>query len=191
MNVIKLCRKENIANHEEDHSGFHLGSLLYLPLFFSFCICLWWCQMLTLFDLTQSVQYFQWSAVTGCLFQLLIWSLWTRQSGLSTAGWGWIPPKLRAIFSPQAAAAWREVVWLSRRVTAYGGWLSTHPGGYFLRSLPKDSMPRLSSVLSGPPCPPLSVIYCLWLSLSVFHLITRTQQSGLSTKGPGQRPSWG
>ena len=39
MNVKKLCRRENITNHEEDHSGFHLGSLLYLSLFFSFWIC--------------------------------------------------------------------------------------------------------------------------------------------------------
>ena len=31
MNVKKLCRKENIANHGEDNSGFNLGSLLYLP----------------------------------------------------------------------------------------------------------------------------------------------------------------
>ena len=41
MNVIKLCRKENIANHEGDHSGFHLSSLSYFPLFFPFWICLW------------------------------------------------------------------------------------------------------------------------------------------------------
>ena len=34
MNVKKLRRKENITNHVEDHSGFHLGSLSYLPLFF-------------------------------------------------------------------------------------------------------------------------------------------------------------
>ena len=34
MKVKKLCKKENIANHEEDHSGFHLSSLLYLPPFF-------------------------------------------------------------------------------------------------------------------------------------------------------------
>ena len=27
MNVKKLYRKENIANHGEDHSGFHLGSI--------------------------------------------------------------------------------------------------------------------------------------------------------------------
>ena len=36
MNVIKLYRKENITNHEEDHSGFHIGSLLFIPLLFSF-----------------------------------------------------------------------------------------------------------------------------------------------------------
>ena len=34
MNVKKLYRKENIANHGEDHSGFHLGSGQYLRLFF-------------------------------------------------------------------------------------------------------------------------------------------------------------
>ena len=34
INVKKLWRKENIANHGEDVSGFHLSSLLYLPLFF-------------------------------------------------------------------------------------------------------------------------------------------------------------
>ena len=34
MNVKKLYRKENIANHGEDLSGFHLGSISYLPLFF-------------------------------------------------------------------------------------------------------------------------------------------------------------
>ena len=27
MNVKKLCRKENIANHGEHHSEFHLGNL--------------------------------------------------------------------------------------------------------------------------------------------------------------------
>ena len=34
MIIIKLCRKENIANHEGDHGDFSIGSLLYLPLFF-------------------------------------------------------------------------------------------------------------------------------------------------------------
>ena len=27
MNVKKLCLNENVANHGEGHSGFHLGSL--------------------------------------------------------------------------------------------------------------------------------------------------------------------
>ena len=36
MNVIKLCRKGNITNHEGDHSGFSIDSILYLPLFFFF-----------------------------------------------------------------------------------------------------------------------------------------------------------
>ena len=34
MNVIKLCRKENIAIQEEDHSGFCLGSLVFTTVFF-------------------------------------------------------------------------------------------------------------------------------------------------------------
>ena len=65
------------------------------------------------------------------------------------------------------------------------------PSGYFLSSLPKASIPSLSSSLSSPLCPPLPVIYCLWLSPSFLYLVTRTQQSGLSTKGPRQRPSLG
>ena len=28
MTLINLCRKENITNHEEDHGGFGLGTLL-------------------------------------------------------------------------------------------------------------------------------------------------------------------
>ena len=35
MNVMKLCRKEYITNHEGDHSGFHISSLLYLSLVFA------------------------------------------------------------------------------------------------------------------------------------------------------------
>ena len=60
---------------------------------------------------------------------------------------------------------------------------------YFLSSLPKVSIPSLSSSLYSPLCPTFA-IYCLWLSASVAFLVTRTQKSGLSTKGPGQRPSW-
>ena len=63
------------------------------------------------------------------------------------------------------------------------------PSSYFLSSLPKASIPSLSSSLYSPLCPTFA-IYCLWLSASVAFLVTRTQQSGLSTKGPGQRPSW-
>ena len=36
MNVIKLCRKKSISDHEGDYSGSHIVSLLYLPLFFFF-----------------------------------------------------------------------------------------------------------------------------------------------------------
>ena len=105
MNVVNLCRKENITNHEEDLCCFHVGSLLYLPLFFfSFWICFWWCQMLTSSDVKQPVWYFQWSAVTGCFLQLLIWSLCTQQSGLSTEGQSQIPPGVGAIVAPQATA---------------------------------------------------------------------------------------
>ena len=154
-NVKKLCRKDNITNHEEDHSGFCLGSLLYLPLFFSFWVCLWWCQMLTLCDLRQPVPYFQWSAVPGCLLQLFFWSLCTQQSGLSTIGpaeslLGW-----RILFSPQAAAAPRGMVCLSTMAAAVWG-MSQHwdPGVYSLSSRPK--LQSLVSLLASPvhsaPC---------------------------------------
>ena len=157
---------------------------------FSFWICLWWCQILTLSDLRQPVWYFQRSAVTGCLFQLLIWSLSTEQSYLSTIGQRQIPPAVGAIVSPQVAAAWRGVVCLSRMITAYGGWLSMDPGSYFLSSLPKASVPSLSLQVSlGRSAPSLPMIYGLWLSPSVVYLVTRTQHTGLRTKGPGQRPS--
>ena len=34
MTVKKVYRKENISVHGEDHDGFRLGSLWYLPCFF-------------------------------------------------------------------------------------------------------------------------------------------------------------
>ena len=104
MNVKKLCRKESTENHE-DHSGFHLSGLLYLPLYFSFWIYLWWYQMLTLSYLKQPVRYFQGSAVPGYFLQLLIWSHCTQQSNWSTVGQGQIPPGVGATVSPQADAA--------------------------------------------------------------------------------------
>ena len=48
--------------------------------------------------------------------------------------------------------------------------------------------PQVSLVHSAPPLP---VIYCLWLLPSLVYLVTRIQWSGLSSKGPGQRPSQG
>ena len=106
INVEKLCRKENIAYHVENHSGFHLSSHLYLPpFFFSFYIFLWWCQMLTPSYLRQPVPHFHRSAVLGCLLQLSSWSLCIQQSGLSIGGQGKIPPGVGAIVSPQPAAA--------------------------------------------------------------------------------------
>ena len=163
-------------------------SSIYPVLFFSsFWISLWWCQMLTPSELRQPVCYFQWSAVPSCLFQLLIWSLSTQLSGLSTVGHGQIPLVVGAIVSPQVAGAQRGVFCLSRMILVFGS--APDPGSCFLSSLLKASMPSLSSSISSPLCPSFEVIYCLWLSLSVVYLVTRTQQSGLSTKG--QRPSWG
>ena len=47
--------------------------------------------------------------------------------------------------------------------------------------------PQVSLVHSAQLLP---LFYCLWLSCLVVYLVTRSQPSGLSTKGPGQRPSW-
>ena len=135
--------KKIISNNEEDHSGFLLGSLWCLPLFLSFWICLWWCQILIPSDLRQPVGYFQGSADRGCLLQLLIWSLCTQQPHLSTIGRGWIPSDVGAIFLPQAASARREVVSLSKMVDVYEGWLSTG----IPAAIPKASIPSLSSSL--------------------------------------------
>ena len=121
--------------------------------FFSFWIHLWSCQMLTPSDLRQPVWYFQCFVVTGCLLQLLIWSLCIQQSGLSTLGQGWIPPGVGAIISPQAAAAQSRVVCLSRMFAVMGVGSALDLCSYFLSSLPKASVPSLSSSLSGPLCP--------------------------------------
>ena len=56
MNVKKLCRKENIRNHEEDHSGIHLGRIYYLPLIFlsgSTSVDVRWCPSLALDSLSK------------------------------------------------------------------------------------------------------------------------------------------
>ena len=125
-----------------------VASCIYHCFFFSFWIYLWRCQMLTPSDLRQPVQYFQWSSVTGCLLQLLIWSLCTQQSGLSTIGWGWTPT--------------------NREWSAWAGWLlcmglglEPDPSGYFLSSLPKASVPSLSSSLSS-----LLPHLCQWSTIS-------------------------
>ena len=64
-------------------------------------------------------------------------------------------------------------------------------GGCFLSPLPKASAPVCLQVSLVHSAPPLPVIYYLWLSPLVAHPVARTQQSGLSTKGSGQRLSWG
>ena len=72
MNVKKLCRKENIRNHEEDHSGIHLGSIYYLPLIFlsgSTSVDVRWCPSLALGNLLQTTVDPQSMAVS---FSLLI-----------------------------------------------------------------------------------------------------------------------
>ena len=68
-------------------------------------------------------------------------------------------------------------------VAAYGVGSALASGGYSLSSLPKASVLCLP-VLLVHSVPSLPMIYCLWLFL-VVYLLTRTQQSGLSTKRPG------
>ena len=85
------------------------------------------------------------------------------------------------------------MVRLSRMIAVNGGWPQTRiPEATFSVLSPKPrSGPQslFKSVVHSAP--PLPVIYCLWLSLLVVYLVTRTQRSGLSTKGLGQKPSWG
>ena len=58
--------------------------------------------------------------------------------GLSPIGWDRIPTGVGAIVSPQAAAARRGVVCLSKMVAALWGMTQQQdPGGYSLSSLPK------------------------------------------------------
>ena len=60
MNIKKLCRGENNANHEEDHSGIHLTV-------FSFWICpgnVRWCTILVLGSMFETTSYPQSMAVS-------------------------------------------------------------------------------------------------------------------------------
>ena len=81
----------------------------------------------------------------------------TLQSGLNPIGWGRIPPVVGVIVLSQAAAAWRGVVCQNRMVPAIWG-MTQHqdPSGYSLSSLPKASIPSLSSSVSSPLCLPFA-----------------------------------
>ena len=81
MNVKKLCRRENNANHEEYHSVINLT-------IFSFWLCLWWWQMVSQSGPWQPVWGYQWSTGCVCPPPLLIQSICNQQSGLSTTGLG-------------------------------------------------------------------------------------------------------
>ena len=84
-------------------------------LFFSFWICLWWCQILTLSDLRQPASDLL-SGLSPSVVNLVLLHL----AGLRTMGWGRISPEVGAIVLPQAAAALMGVVCLSRMAAA--GW---------------------------------------------------------------------
>ena len=86
-----------------------------------------------------------------------VFYLLTLHSGvrLSPIGQDRISQGIRAVVSPHATAVWRGVLCLSRVVAAI--WVMTQhqdPGGYSLSSLPKASVPSLSSGVSNPLCPP-------------------------------------
>ena len=92
---------------------------------FSFWICLWWCQTLTPSDFRQPVWYFQWSAVTGYLFQLLIWSLCTQQSGLNTLGRAKSLLRWELLFALRLLLLRGEWSAWAQRLLPSGRWLST------------------------------------------------------------------
>ena len=101
MNVKKLCRKENIIDHGENHSGFRLGSLWYLPLFFLSGSASGDVRCRPCLTLGSLFWDCQGSTVCGCLLPLLI----TR--------WGRVSVGVGAVVSPQAAATQTGAVCLS------------------------------------------------------------------------------
>ena len=121
-----------------------------------------------------------------------MWSLCTQQAGLSTIEWGQIPPGVGAIVSPQAAATWGEWSAWAGWLLPCGAWLSTRIPEATLSVLSPRLLSPVSSQVSlihfAPQ--PLPGIYWLWISPAVVNLLISTQQSGLSTTGPEQRPSW-
>ena len=146
MNVKKLCRKENITN-EEDHSGFHLSSLLYLPLFFLFGSSSgdvrWW-PCLTLCNLLETSR----DLLSGddsfhCT---------SNQTALSSEA-----------YIPQGGA--ESLLWsgllFALRLLPYGGWLST------------EIQTATSSVLSPKPLSPVSPQTSVVHSVQPFPSIAR------------------
>ena len=155
MNVKNLCRKENIAHQGKYHNGFRLSSLQYLPLFFSFWIHLWWCEMLTSSDLRQSTLRLPEFCFLELSPSVVNQSLCTQQSDLSPIWQGRLPPGVGATVSPQGAATWRGVVCISRMSVVV--WVTTQhqdPGDCSHFS-PQASIPSLFSSNSIPLCPSL------------------------------------
>ena len=62
-----------------------------------------------------------------------------------------------------------------------------HPRGYSLSSLPKASMPSLSSYVCSPLCPLFAKDL---LSPSVVNLVTLHSEFRLESHSLGQNPSW-
>ena len=121
-----------------------------------------------------------------------MWSLSIPLSDLNTIGQVQIPPVVKVIVSPDAAATGRRVVCQSRIVAAYGGWLSTGISAATISILsPVPQSPvstQVSLVHSAHPLCQESTLpgFLLWLLIWSLY----TQQSGLSTTRPRQRPSW-
>ena len=123
---------------------------------FSFWILLWWCQMLTLFDIRHPALrgpgiYCLW--LTPSVVNLVALHSAVR---LKHHRWGRVSPERGAIASPQADATQGECSAWARWPLQYGG-MTQHedPGGCSLSSLPNATVPSLSSGISSPLCTPL------------------------------------
>ena len=85
---------------------------------------------------------------------------------------GRIPPGVGAIDCPQAAVTQGGVVCLSRMAAAV--WVMTQdwdPVSYSLSSLPKASIPSLTSGISSPLCPlPFAGAQGKWLQMKIYAL---------------------
>ena len=143
--------------------------LLYLPLFFFFFLDLPLVisDVYPPSDIRQRVPYFQWSAVTGCLFQLLIWSHCTQQSGYKHSRAGLNPSCCGGYCFPSGNCCLEGSGLPEQDIAVYGDWLRTRSWRLFSQFSPEASVPSLSSSISSPAALAFARALGKWLQMKI------------------------